>query len=135
MSGGEYVEETLALIGRDNMCYWIDHERPDFYKAQEQHVAMTQILRDEGVEVVTLEDLLPHMTKSVITRDYQGWRGALPHGCQLLQGREAALYAYSGKDRYANIPYDPRHGFDGGRQLPLAERTHRGGICRAAQQC
>ena len=135
MSGGEYVEETLALIGRDNMCYWIDHERPDFCKAQEQHVAMTQILRDEGVEVVTLEDLLPHMTNSVFTRDYQGWRGALPHGCQLLQGREAALYAYSGQDRYANNPFDSQHRFDGGRQLPLVKQSNPSGVGRAAQQC
>ena len=103
------------------MCNWIDHERPDFYKAQEQHVAMTQILRDEGVEVVSLEDPLPHMNNSVFTRDYQGWRRTLPHGCQLPQGGRAAVYAHPGKNRYANIPYDPRHGFDGGRQLSLAE--------------
>ncbi|MFC1922148.1 dimethylarginine dimethylaminohydrolase family protein [Chloroflexota bacterium] len=69
MSGGEFVEETQALIGPDNMWYWNYRERPDLFKAQEQHDAMTQILRDEGVEVVTLEDPLPHMTKSVFTRD------------------------------------------------------------------
>ena len=69
MSGGEYVEETHALIGPDNMWYWNDRERPDLFKAQEQHDAMTKILRDEDVEVVYLEDPLPHMTKSVFTRD------------------------------------------------------------------
>ena len=69
MSGGEYVEETQALIGPDNMWYWNDRERPNLVKAQKQHDAMTQILRDEGVEVINLENPLPHMTKSVFTRD------------------------------------------------------------------
>jgi N-dimethylarginine dimethylaminohydrolase len=69
MSGGEYVEETLALIGPKNMWYWKDREVPDLTKAQEQHDAMTKTLQDEGVEVVYLEDPLPQMTKSVFTRD------------------------------------------------------------------
>jgi N-dimethylarginine dimethylaminohydrolase len=69
MSGGEYVEETLALIGPNNMWYWKDREVPDLTKAQEQHDAMTKTLQDEGVEVVYLEDPLPQMTKSVFTRD------------------------------------------------------------------
>jgi len=69
MSGGEYVEETLALIGPNNMWYWNDREVPDLTKAQEQHDAMTKSLRDEGVEVVYLEDPRPQMTKSVFTRD------------------------------------------------------------------
>jgi len=43
MSEGEYVEETQALIGPDNMWYWNDRERPDLFKAQEQHDVITQI--------------------------------------------------------------------------------------------
>jgi N-dimethylarginine dimethylaminohydrolase len=69
MSGGEYLEETNAIIGPDNMWYWKGRKRPDLVKAQAQHDALTNTLRAEGVEVVKLEDPLPHMTKSVFTRD------------------------------------------------------------------
>ena len=69
MSGGEYVEEAHAIIGPDNMWYWKGRKRPDLVKAQAQHDALTNTLRAEGVEVVKLEDPLPHMTKSVFTRD------------------------------------------------------------------
>lgn len=69
ISGGTYVEDAQAWIGPDNMWYWKGRERPDLAKAQAQHDAMTDALRAEGVEVVYLEGVLPHMTKSVFTRD------------------------------------------------------------------
>jgi N-dimethylarginine dimethylaminohydrolase len=69
MSGGEYVEDTLALVGPNNMWYWQDRERPDLGKAQVQHDKLTKTLQAEGVELVYLEDPLPKMTKSVFTRD------------------------------------------------------------------
>lgn len=69
MSGGTYAEDAQAWIGPDSMWYWKDRERPDLAKAQAQHDAMTDALRAEGVEVVYLKDPLPHMTKSVFTRD------------------------------------------------------------------
>ncbi len=69
MSGGEYVEETQALIGPNNMWYWGDRERPDLTKAQVQHDGLTKALQDEGVEMIYLEAPVPHMTKSIFTRD------------------------------------------------------------------
>lgn len=69
MSGGEYVEDTLALIGSDNMWYWRDREHPDLDKVQSQHDGLTKALEDEGVELVYLEEPVPNMTKSVFTRD------------------------------------------------------------------
>lgn len=69
MSGGEYVEDTLALIGPDNMWYWKDRERPNLEKIQTLHDGLTSALQAEGVELVYLVDPLPHMTKSVFTRD------------------------------------------------------------------
>jgi len=69
MSGGRYVEEAQAWIGPNNMWYWSDRARPDLGKVQAQHDALTDALRAEGVEVVYLEDPLPHMTKSIFTRD------------------------------------------------------------------
>lgn len=69
MSGGEYVEETKALIGPNNMWYYCDCEPPVLAAAQVQHDALTKTLEAEGVELVYLEDALPHMTKSVFTRD------------------------------------------------------------------
>jgi N-dimethylarginine dimethylaminohydrolase len=51
------------------MWYWNGRERPDLAKAQAQHDALTDALRAEGVEVVGVEGVLPHMTRSVFTRD------------------------------------------------------------------
>ena len=69
MSGGEYREDCQAWIGPDNMWYWRDRDRPDLSKAQAQHDALVGALRSEGAEVLSLQDPLPHMTKSVFTRD------------------------------------------------------------------
>ena len=69
MSGGAYSEELGRWIGPDNMWYWDDKERPDLARIQAQHDALVKALEDEGVEVVYLQDPLPHMTKSVFTRD------------------------------------------------------------------
>ncbi len=49
MSGGEFVEETQALMGPNNMWYWKDRNPPDLAKAQVQHDAMTKTLQAEGV--------------------------------------------------------------------------------------
>ncbi|MGD2040923.1 MAG: arginine deiminase family protein [Anaerolineae bacterium] len=69
MSGGTFVPEAGAWIGPDNLWYWNGRERPDLGKAQAQHDTLTATLRAEGVDVVTVEEPLPHMTRSVFTRD------------------------------------------------------------------
>ena len=69
MSGGTYYEDCEAWIGPKNMWYWGDRDRPDLPKAQAQHDTLVEALRSEGAKVVSLENPLPHMTKSVFTRD------------------------------------------------------------------
>jgi N-dimethylarginine dimethylaminohydrolase len=69
MSGGTFVPEANAWINPDHMWYWNGRERPDLAKAQAQHDALTGALQAEGVEVVYVQDPLPHMTRSVFTRD------------------------------------------------------------------
>lgn len=69
MSGGEYIEELGRWIGADNMWYWGDKERPELTRVQAQHDRLVKVLEDEGAEVVHVRDPLPHMTKSVFTRD------------------------------------------------------------------
>jgi N-dimethylarginine dimethylaminohydrolase len=69
MEGGEYIEQAQAWISPDNMWYWSGRERPNLSKAQAQHDGLVKALEYEGVEVVYLEQPLPHMTKSVFTRD------------------------------------------------------------------
>jgi N-dimethylarginine dimethylaminohydrolase len=69
MSGGTFVQKANAWIGPRNMWYWNGRGRPDLAQAQTQHDALTDSLRAEGVEVVHVENPLPHMTRSVFTRD------------------------------------------------------------------
>lgn len=69
MSGGQYKEEYDAWIGPDWMWYWVGRKRPDLVKAQAQHDGLIQVLKEEGVELVYLEDPLANMTRSCMTRD------------------------------------------------------------------
>jgi N-dimethylarginine dimethylaminohydrolase len=69
LGGGEYIEDAQAWLGPDKMWYWNGRERPDLTKVRAQHAALVKTLQDEGIEVIFLEDPLPHMTKSVFTRD------------------------------------------------------------------
>jgi N-dimethylarginine dimethylaminohydrolase len=69
MAGGEYVEKARAWIGPEMTWYWADRDRPDLELAQAQHDGLVAVLEAEGVEVVYLQDPLPHLTKSIFTRD------------------------------------------------------------------
>ncbi|TES93302.1 MAG: amidinotransferase, partial [Anaerolineales bacterium] len=69
MTGGEYVTDVDALLGPEDMWYWKGRERPDIAKVQAQHDNLTTTLKAEGVEVVTVVDPLPHLTKTIYTRD------------------------------------------------------------------
>ncbi|MCP4420724.1 MAG: amidinotransferase, partial [Chloroflexi bacterium] len=69
LSGGEYSEEMQAWIGPDFMWYWADRNRPDIKLAQAQHDGLVAALQAEGVEVVHVQDPLPHMSKTIFTRD------------------------------------------------------------------
>ncbi len=69
LEGGEYIEEAQAWLSPDKMWYWNGRKRPDLTKVRAQHAALVDILQDEGIEVIFLEGPLPHMTKSVFTRD------------------------------------------------------------------
>jgi N-dimethylarginine dimethylaminohydrolase len=69
MSGGQYVEDAQAWIGPDMTWYWADSSRPNLQLVQEQHDALIAALNAEGVEVLHLEEPLPHLTKSIYTRD------------------------------------------------------------------
>ncbi len=69
MSGGEWVAEADAWIDPGHMWYWYGRQRPDLAKAQAQHDGLTAALCAEDVEVVYLKEPLPHLTRSVFTRD------------------------------------------------------------------
>ena len=69
MTGGEYVTDVDALLGPEDMWYWKGRERPDIAKVQAQHDNLTTTWKAEGVEVVTVVDPLPHLTKTIYTRD------------------------------------------------------------------
>jgi N-dimethylarginine dimethylaminohydrolase len=69
MSGGKYDPEVNALVGPKDMWYWKGKERPDIEKVKAQHDNLTTALKAEGVEVVEVVDPLPHLTKTIYTRD------------------------------------------------------------------
>lgn len=69
MSGGAYVEKARAWIGPEMSWYWADRDRPNLELAQAQHDGLVAALEAEGVEVVHLQSPLPHLTKSIFTRD------------------------------------------------------------------
>jgi N-dimethylarginine dimethylaminohydrolase len=68
-TGGDYVPEIDALLGPHDMWYWKGRERPDILKAQAQHDNLTGALKAEGVEIIEVLDPLPHLTKTIYTRD------------------------------------------------------------------
>ena len=69
LSGGEFLEDAQAWLGRNKMWYWNGRERPNLAEVQSQHDGLVSALEEEGVEVKLLEQPLPSMTKSVFTRD------------------------------------------------------------------
>jgi N-dimethylarginine dimethylaminohydrolase len=68
-TGGKYDPEVNALVGPKNVWYWKGKERPDIEKIQAQHDNLTKTLKAEGVEIVEVVDPLPHLTKTIYTRD------------------------------------------------------------------
>jgi N-dimethylarginine dimethylaminohydrolase len=68
-AGGVWHEEAGSWIDAGGQWYWMDRDRPDIPKAQSQHDCLAETLRREGAEVVYLGDCLPHLTRSVFTRD------------------------------------------------------------------
>jgi N-dimethylarginine dimethylaminohydrolase len=93
--GGEFVEDIGAWIGPEQMWYWYGRERPDMEKINTYHDGLVAALEAEEVEVVFLEDPLPHMTKSVFTRDQaivvKGGAIICRFGVQYRQGEELTI--------------------------------------------
>lgn len=94
-SGGEYVEDIGAWIGPDRMWYWYGEERPDMEKIHSFHKGLVAAFEAEDVEVVFLDDPLPHMTMSLFTRDQavivNGGAIVCRFGVQYRQGEESTI--------------------------------------------
>lgn len=69
VSDGEYVPDVDAILGPDDMWYWNGRQRPDIANIQAQHDNLTTTLKAEGVEIVEVVDPLPHLSKTIYTRD------------------------------------------------------------------
>lgn len=68
MSGDKYDPAIEALIDDDQQWYYRDDRAPDLAKMQHEHDAMVAALRQEGVEVVSV-DCAPTDPKAMYTRD------------------------------------------------------------------
>ena len=69
LSGGEFDEELQTWFGPDRMWYWRGKDLPDLELAQKQHDGLTEALRAEGIDVVSVKEPNPKLTRSVFTRD------------------------------------------------------------------
>ena len=69
ISGGEYMPEMNAILGPDDMWYWKGKIRPDIEKVQAQHDNLTEAIKAEGIEIVEVIEPVPHLTKTIYTRD------------------------------------------------------------------
>ena len=73
LKDGVFEEEAGARILRGAngriRNYFKDTELPDLGKMQYQHDAMTQILKEEGIELVNLEDESHYWTNLLFARD------------------------------------------------------------------
>jgi N-dimethylarginine dimethylaminohydrolase len=63
------IEEIGSFGDREKGWYFQSDEIPDWDEFRAQHDALVSVLRDEGVEVVFLDDIEPDGIKSVYTRD------------------------------------------------------------------
>jgi len=63
------IEEIGSFGDPDTGWYWQSEDIPDLAEMQEQHDALADLLRSEGVEVVYLEGVDGGRFKSVFTRD------------------------------------------------------------------
>ena len=62
-------EEAQALVDPDGRWYWTDREPPDLERVWAQHDALTQTLRDEGVDVVVAPPMGGNFSKAIYVRD------------------------------------------------------------------
>ena len=73
LSEGQYEEEAGARILKDSRGrirnYLKGHDLPNLQKLQEQHNRMTDLLRQEDIEVLSFDDPTHYWTNLVFTRD------------------------------------------------------------------
>ena len=69
VDASKYIKEIGAFGDVDAGWYWRGPEPPDLPKMQVQHDALVKVLRDEGIEVVYLDEAAPGRTKSCSPRD------------------------------------------------------------------
>lgn len=69
VNNAAYLPEIGAYGNPSEGWYWRGAEPPDLPAMQAQHDALAQALRNEGVEVVYLEDVPRRQHKSISTRD------------------------------------------------------------------
>lgn len=74
MKQAKYEEEAGSLILKDEKgrirSYWKGDTFPDIGLMQEQHDAMTKVLRDEGIEVINWDDPKHYWTNMTFARDF-----------------------------------------------------------------
>jgi N-dimethylarginine dimethylaminohydrolase len=113
----KWNEEAGALIGDNGSWYWRDRKGPNLELMQKQHDHFADVLRNEGVEVVYLDEVSPDRPKSVFTRDLGI---AVPGG--VILGRfapatfEGGNFAYI-NNKYAAIGLSSRSNEEGIRQV------------------
>ncbi|SLN53463.1 N(G),N(G)-dimethylarginine dimethylaminohydrolase [Roseovarius albus] len=65
----KFIQETGTFGDVDKGWYWQSHEIPDLSELQDQHDALSDLLKREGVEVISLQGVESGRFKSIYTRD------------------------------------------------------------------
>lgn len=110
LKDGAFEEEAGARILKDPKGrirnYWKDEKLPDLPKMQEQHHALTKILTDAGIEVLSFMDPTGYWTNLTYTRDIALMT---PKGVIL---NRFAMYFHQGETRLAQR-------FFAGQDIPI----------------
>lgn len=70
ITADKWDDEVGAIVGENYSWYWRSTVTPDLERMQRQHDNYVKLLRDEGVEVVYLEDVpIENGTQYINTRD------------------------------------------------------------------
>ena len=123
----KYDKELEALIDRENQWYFRSDKAPDLALMQEEHDAMTAVLKKEGIEVIQL-DCSPTDPDAINVRD----NGIVVNG-GIIISRMAVAGQRPGTGRRGEEAYITRKAAEIG--MPILHTIHGDGLMEGGSFC